>query len=53
MSQRLEIWTIAQKQMTMNKNVKKEGKNKKGEKEDGENEKEENKKQENKTANKI
>ena len=31
MSQRLEIWTIAQKWMTMNENVKKEGKNEKDE----------------------
>ena len=31
MSQRLEIWTIAQKWMTMNENVKKEEKNEKGE----------------------
>ena len=31
MNQRLEIWTIAQKWMTMNENVKKEGKNKKHE----------------------
>ena len=41
MSQRLEIWIIAQKQMTMNENVKK--RKKKGEK-DEENEKDENKK---------
>ena len=31
MSQRLEIWTIAQKWMTMNENVKKEEKNEKDE----------------------
>ena len=31
MSQRLEIWTIAQKWMTMNENVKKELKNEKDE----------------------
>ena len=31
MSQRLEIWTIAQKQMTMNENVKKELKGEKDE----------------------
>ena len=30
MSYRLEIWIIAQKWMTMNKNVKKEGKKQKG-----------------------
>ena len=44
MSQRLEIWTIAQKWMTMNENVKKaEKKNRKGQEKDEENEKEENK----------
>ena len=31
MSQRFEIWTIAQKWMTMNENVKKEEKNEKDE----------------------
>ena len=31
MSYRLEIWNIAQKWMTMNENVKKEGKNEKDE----------------------
>ena len=31
MNQRLETWTIAQKQMIMIENVKKEGKNKKDE----------------------
>ena len=44
MSQRLEIWTIAQKWMTMDENVKKEEKQRKGEKKDEENEKDENKK---------
>ena len=44
MNQRLEIWTIAQKWMTMNENVKKEGKNRKGRKKEEENEKDENKK---------
>ena len=43
MSQSLEIWTISQKWMTMNKNVKKEEKRKGWEK-DEENEKDENKK---------
>ena len=32
MSQRLEIWTIAQKLMAMNKNIKKKEKNEKDEK---------------------
>ena len=41
MSQRLEIWTIAQKWMTTDKNVKIEGK---GEEKDEENEIDENKK---------
>ena len=40
MSQRPEIWTIAQKWMTMNENVKKEEEKRKGQ----ENEKDENKK---------
>ena len=44
MSQRLEIWTIAQKWMTMNENVKKEEKKRKGREKDEENEKDENKK---------
>ena len=45
MSQRLEIWTIAQKWMTMDENVKKEVKNKKkGREKDEENKKDENKK---------
>ena len=44
MSQRLEIWTIAQKWMSMNENVKKELKKRKGRKRDEENEKDENKK---------
>ena len=43
MSQRLEIWTIAQKWMTMNENGIKEEK-KKGRKKNEENEKDENKK---------
>ena len=43
MSQRFKIWTIAQKRMTMNENVKKEGKKRKGQKKDEENEKDENK----------
>ena len=43
MSQRLEIWIIAQKWMTMNENVKKE-KKRKGREKDEENEKGENKK---------
>ena len=42
MSQRLEIWTIAQKWMTINKNLKK--REKKGREKDKENEKDENKK---------
>ena len=41
MSCRLEIWTIAQKWMTMNENVKKE---RKGREKDEKNEKDENKK---------
>ena len=45
MRQRLEIWTIAQKWMTMNENVKKaEKKTRKGQEKDEENEKDENKK---------
>ena len=45
MSQRLEIWIIAQKWMTMNENVKKEGEKKRKRREkDEENEKDENKK---------
>ena len=44
MSWRLEIWTIAQKWITMNENEKKEGKNRKGREKDEENEKDENKK---------
>ena len=44
MSQRLEIWTIALKWMTMNENVKKEEKKRKGPEEDEENEKDESKK---------
>ena len=46
MSQRPEIWTIAQMQMTMNENVKNEGKKKirNGLEKDEENEKDENKK---------
>ena len=46
MSQRLEIWTIAQKWMTMNENIKKRRKKKtrKGREKDEENEKDENKK---------
>ena len=44
MSQKLEIWTIAQKWMTMNENVKKEKKKRKGRETDEENEKDENKK---------
>ena len=43
MSYRLEIWTIAQKWMTMNENVKKEVKKWKGREKD-ENKKDENKK---------
>ena len=42
-SQRLEIWTIAQKWMTMNENVKEEEKKRKGREKDEENEKDENK----------
>ena len=38
------MWTIAQKGMTMNENVKKEEKNRKGREKDEENEKDENKK---------
>ena len=37
MSQRLEIWTIAQKQMIMNENVKKEEEKRKGREKDEEN----------------
>ena len=44
MSQRLEIWIIAQKWMTMNTDVKKEGKKRKGRGKDEESEKDENKK---------
>ena len=44
MSQRLENWTIAQKWMTMNENVKKEYKKRKEREKDEENEKDENKK---------
>ena len=44
MSQRLEIWTVAQKWMTMVENVKKEEKQRKGEEKDEKNEKDENKK---------
>ena len=44
MSQRLEIWTMAQKWMTMNENVKKEEKKRKGREKDEENEKDENRK---------
>ena len=45
MSQRLEIWTIAQKWMTMNENVKKEEKKKqKGQQKDEENENDKSKK---------
>ena len=43
MSQRLEVWTIAQKWMAMNENVKKEERKPKGREKDGENEKDENK----------
>ena len=39
MSQGLEIWTIAQKWMTMSENVKKEEKKRKGREKDDENEK--------------
>ena len=42
MSQRLEIWTIAQKWMTIYKNVKREEKQRKGEEKEEENEKDEN-----------
>ena len=38
MSWRLEIWTIVQKWMTMNENVKKEEKKRKGREKDEENE---------------
>ena len=38
MSQRLEIWTIAQNQMTMNENLKKEEIKRKGREKDEENE---------------
>ena len=44
MSYRLEIWNIVQKWMTINENVKKEGKKRKGREKDEENEKDENKK---------
>ena len=44
MSQRHEIWTIAQKWMTMNESVKKEEKKTKGREKDEENEKDENRK---------
>ena len=44
MSQRFDIWIIAQKWMAMNENVKKEGKNRKRREKDEENEKDENKK---------
>ena len=44
MSQRLEIWTIAQKWMTVNENLKKRRKKRKGQEEDEENEKDEDKK---------
>ena len=44
MSYRIEIWTIAQKWMTMNENVKKEEKKKrKGQEKDKKNEKDEKK----------
>ena len=43
MCQRLEIWTMVQKWMTKNENVKKEVKNRKGREKDKENEKDENK----------
>ena len=44
MSQRFEIWTIAQKWMTLNKNVKRRRKNQKRQEKDEKNEKDENKK---------
>ena len=44
MSQRLEIWTLAQKWMTMNENVIEEEKKRKGREKDDESEKDENKK---------
>ena len=44
MSQRLEIWIIAQKWMTMNENLKKKRKKRKGREKDEENENDENKK---------
>ena len=44
MSQRLQIWSIAQKWMIMNENVKKRRKKRKGGEKDKENEKYENKK---------
>ena len=44
MSQRLEIWTIVQKWMTINENVKKEEKEQNRREKDEENEKDENKK---------
>ena len=44
MSQRLEIWIIAQKWKTMNENVIEEEKKRKGREKDGESEKDENKK---------
>ena len=43
MSQRLEIWTIAQKWMTMNENVRKKRKKRKAREKDEGNEKDENK----------
>ena len=43
MNQRLQIWTIAQKQMIMNENVKKEEEKRKGREKDEENKKDENK----------
>ena len=39
MSQKLEIWTIAQKWITMSENMKKEGKKRKGGEKDEKNEK--------------
>ena len=44
MNQRLKIWAIAQKWMTMNENVKKEERKQKAREKDEENEKDENKK---------
>ena len=44
MSQRLRIWTIATKWMTMNENMKKRRKKRKGREKDEENENVENKK---------